>query len=255
MAVKELIAKTASKCATLGGNNAAFNGNTKTLAILDKFEKQESLGREREQMVKGNRKVAKMQAAFREFLKNYLSDNLPIEKYESACKQIDLSNIQYTAENIRHFSMALNQFKEEKNIEKRAGFFLSALINRSKEKDFVIDIENLTFGMEYLGCENTKNITVNGNLGGLTGYYAKEGSKITVNGNAGVHTGYRMSGGEIIVNGDVGEMTGHEMDGGKITVNGNIGEITAYDLDCGDVYQYKRRIVEDGVMLRKPKNK
>lgn len=244
-----------------------FPAATKSLAILDKLVPQENVGKEREQNVKENKAVKAMQEAFSGYLKKDLF-KLDIKgRYSTAGRQ--LKSREYTAGDVGTFSTSLVHFEEEKDFAERAGLFLSALMNRSRGKDFAIDIANLSIAIECLGYKNTKNVTVNGYAGDHVGDRMERG-KITVNGdvgedagiklkggrilvkgNAGSSTGYDMSGGTIIVNGDASNMTGWCMRGGTIIVNGNIDSF-GQSIEGGDIYQGERQLVKNGAKIDLP---
>jgi len=131
-----------------------------------------------------------------------------------------LKGTRYSAKDVENFSLALAEFQRETYFPEKAGFFLSALINNSRDADFVIHTRHLSQRIDNLGYGNTKNITVEGNAGYAVGY-AMKGGTITVNGNADFVLGFGMKAGAIIVNGNAGSDIGWGMQGGAITVNGN----------------------------------
>ena len=140
------------------------------------------------------------------------------ELYNRALARI--KGLDYSAKDVENFSIALAEFQDEKGFSDNAGVFLSALINNGRDTDYVIHTRHLSPGIQALGCENTKNITVDGDVEARVGLHMKGGS-ITVNGTVIWGVGYVMQGGSITVNGDAGDWVGNSMEGGSITVNGD----------------------------------
>ena len=111
----------------------------------------------------------------------------------------------------------------------KSGLVLSALINSSRRDGFLINSEENPF-LIMLGYNNTKKITVIGDVDGLLGFKMRDG-EIHVIGNAEDQLGYRMEGGRIIIDGNAGVEIGFGMHGGEIHVNGELG-----DCDEGSIY-------------------
>jgi formylmethanofuran dehydrogenase subunit C len=130
-----------------------------------------------------------------------------------------------TAIDVEAFCVMLPEFQGEKNFSFKAGLFLSALINSSKESRFIVHTRHLAEPIDVLGYKNTKDIVVNGNAGHGIGIMMESGT-IVVNGNVGECLGDRMSGGSITVNGDSGIYTGDRMEGGELRVNGSIDDLS-----------------------------
>jgi len=160
--------------------------------------------------------LKQLKAAWKKIKVNITS--APEETYKNALKQI--KRLVYSAKDVENFSIVIAEFQNEKYFREKAGLFLSALINNCKDSDYVVHTKQLDREIDYLGHENTKSITVGGDVGDFIGYEMKGGS-ITVNGNAAGWVGALMGGGSITVNGDAGQSLGREMVGGSITVNGN----------------------------------
>ncbi|NYZ74439.1 hypothetical protein H0O00_04820 [Candidatus Micrarchaeota archaeon] len=148
----------------------------------------------------------------------------------------------YTAADVERFSVALVEFQDMRDFSRKAGMFLSVLINEGKDSDYTVQTAHLEKPND-VGSENTKNITVNGNAGDYTGHNMKGGT-ITVNGNAGNYLGYEMGNGSITVNGNAGDEIGRVMSGGTITVNGDAGDHVGCDIQ--DRYPTTGTIVVKG---------
>jgi formylmethanofuran dehydrogenase subunit C len=80
------------------------------------------------------------------------------------------------------------------------------------------------------------------------------GAKLIVNGNCGTKAGSFMHAGELTINGNEEEGLGHYMKGGTIHVNGNIKSLGP-GITGGNIFQYGRQLVKDGVVIDQPQNK
>jgi hypothetical protein len=131
-----------------------------------------------------------------------------------------IKGIGCSSADVEKFVVALVEFQDEDNFRYKAGFFISALINNCKDNDFVINVRHLTKKIGYLGYQNTKNITVSGDVGVQLGRNMECGS-ITVEGNADIIVGESMKGGSIFVKGSAAAV-GAGMKNGRITVEGDV---------------------------------
>jgi len=161
---------------------------------------------------------------------------IKIPEYESANYYIAKSSApsEIPSERITEFSLLLGEYENNKYFENFTGLYLSALINKSKDKDFKIITNGLSKTIDYIGYENAKNIDVNGNAGDKVGDGMKNG-EITINGNAGDEVGYYMEDGEITINGNAGYGVGDGMKDGKITINGNAGNYVGDIMENGKI--------------------
>jgi len=139
-------------------------------------------------------------------------------EYKDALEQV--KGISYSAKDVEKFSIALLEFQDEGNFPEKAGYFISVLINNGKDLDYVIHTQHLNQEINLLGYRNSKNITVNGNVGRGIGW-EMEGGSITVNGNAGKRVGQGMKDGEIHLQGDYVTLAG-DIKGGKIYHKGKL---------------------------------
>jgi len=152
--------------------------------------------------------------------------------------------INYSARDVEKFSFALFEFQDEKYFSLKAGTFLSVLINKGKDTDYVIHTRHLNKEIDGLGLFNTKNLVVDGNAGMDVGNGMKKGS-ITVNGNAGAYVGAGMEGGKITLNGNASHDVGQGMEGGEIHLEGNYGNL-GYGMEGGKIYHEGKLIFDDG---------
>jgi len=136
----------------------------------------------------------------------------------------------------------------------RAGLFLSALINSSRDSEHVICLVHMDFLIDYLGCGNRKKLTVIGDVGKALGCHMSDGEiivegnaknvaatfmcggKILVKGNVGDNLGYYMCDGEVVVEGDADYQVASDMEGGKITVKGNHSSSNCAGMTGGEVH-------------------
>ncbi|MBI4919464.1 hypothetical protein HY837_06015 [archaeon] len=167
-------------------------------------------------------------------------------------------DLKYTVNDVRDFSFMLQEYREKQDYLSfvHSGFFLSALINASKAKNFEIITRHLNRIIYFIGFDSDKNILVNGNVGfhtglkkragtlvikgdteGFTGNEMMYGGRIIVHGNVTGNTGSSLWGGEIIVNGNAtGRDTGMGMRSGKIIIKGNAGDQVGNNMVSGKIF-------------------
>jgi formylmethanofuran dehydrogenase subunit C len=131
-----------------------------------------------------------------------------------------LSKLGIGAKDIFRLSVTIERFEQEKEFSKKAGSFLSMLVDRCEESDIVIQTSHLSKPIDKLGFMNKRDILIDGDAGKNLGWGMESGS-IRVTGDAGDFPGYRMRGGSIEIAGNAGVHVGKEMEGGSITVNGD----------------------------------
>ena len=156
-----------------------------------------------------------------------------VENYVDVFNSI--KSIKCTSFHITAFSIALSELQCEEAFSQKAGLFLSALINNSKEKNFIIITKHFGEAIDHIGFRNTKNITIQVNAGSNVGFEMERGS-ITVNGNAMSEVGREMNGGSIIVNGNIDGLVGWGMKNGTVTVKGNAGIPVGYKMNGGTIF-------------------
>ncbi|NYZ74442.1 hypothetical protein H0O00_04835 [Candidatus Micrarchaeota archaeon] len=176
-----------------------------------------------------NETLKKMKTVWKTRRYNYSITNGYGEMLES------IKNRRYSAKDIENFNLALVEFQNGLRFSEKAGQFLSALINSSKDSEFVIHTYHLARLVHHLGCRNTKNIAVKGDIGRWAGN-TMDGGALIVEGDAGSFVGQMMKGGTITVGGDVGSQLGNGMHGGSITVRGNSGELVGFLMRGGEIH-------------------
>ncbi len=154
------------------------------------------------------------------------------EEYPRILEKI--RNIECTSKDIEDFSIVLSEFQGESRFSSKAGLFLSALINKCKEDDFVIHTTHLYESIVFIGYHNTKNITVDGHVGNWIGAEIESGT-IMVDGDAHDYVGYHMAGGSIVVEGNAGAAVGSDLQNGSITIRGNARAV-GDDMRGGEIH-------------------
>lgn len=221
-----------------------------------KPETELSLGKHK---TKGDKVLEKLKG----FLNRYYKSPPFNIQYDMALKVID--NLSYGSKDITKLFVALAEFQDEVNWSD-IGFFLSALINKCRDKEFTIITKHLVEPIEHLCYKNTKTVIIEGNTDWGVGSEMSGGSiivkgnvednvgefmtggKIIVRGNAEDCVGDGMMGGGIIVEGNVGKEVGKFMVGGTIRLNGDYRSIHASICGC-DIYHKDRLIIENGMAI------
>ncbi|VVC00705.1 Molybdenum-containing formylmethanofuran dehydrogenase 1 subunit C [uncultured archaeon] len=198
------------------GKTGISPGKLKFNSLLDKFVPQEKVGTALPHKVVMNRRLVKLDAAFAEFLE-YTAPSI-----ETEARLDCLKGIGCTAADVEQFSIVLAKYRERSDFEKYSGLFLSAMMNTSKDTEFVIPTGHLGVKISYIGYRNNgKKIRIAGRAGHYIGELMKNG-EITVEGDAGECVGREMHGGIIIVKGNTGDYVGYQMGGGRTVVEGNV---------------------------------
>ena len=250
--------------------------------LLDRFFPQEQLGGQRVPLVAANSNVRKMENDFAKVL----GQGCVFENRTNYRICLDFASKRYAAADIGAFSLGLAKFQTHGNFSDWAGFFLSAMINASKDKDFFLDVSHLDVPINYIGASNTKNVTVHGDVGDFAGIAMRSGA-LTIHGNVGSFLGRYMrqwfySNGKLPVLGNVlsallgvasfrqpgvievfGDVRYISPDIilGTIKVNGNIEDVDelgpfSHSLPgrC-NIFQYGRQLVKHGKIIAHPMNK
>ena len=203
--------------------------------------------------IKENETLRALKQAWQNF--ELVKDDMTVvdlrESYQKALELI--RSFAYNKADIENFNLALGEFQNEKGFAKRAGLFLSALINNGSDSTYTIFTQHLE-NINSLGAFNTKTIIVEGDAGDNCGI-EMAGGKIVINGDTDDWLGNGMGKGEIILNGDAGDFAGAGMLGGtikingsvcnylglkmkdgKIVVNGNSGDTIAAEMRSGEIH-------------------
>lgn len=192
----------------------------------------------------------------------FIKKAIDYDKAEELYKELKLNTEYLISKNIEQFSLTLSNYEQLRNFY-ISGYFISRVINDSKDEEFRIHTNHLDSLISYLGYKNTKNMIVNGDFGHCVGYLMQNGT-ITVKGNAGHCVGYSMKNGKITINGNAVDEVGRFMQGGNILINGNAGYCvgllmehgtinlngnyvsSSTEIKGGNIYHKRKLIVENG---------
>ncbi len=158
----------------------------------------------------------------------------PKESYERALELI--RNLVYTKADIDNLNLSLAEFQGEKDFSRRAGIFLSAMINNGSDSTYTIFTHHLE-DLGALGIYNTKTIIIEGDAGHGCGIMMNGGT-IVIKGNASESLGNGMTKGKIIIYGNAGDYAGSFMQGGIIKIKGNSGNYTGLKMRNGRITVY-----------------
>jgi len=158
-------------------------------------------------------------------------------EYKYECAIAAIAELKYSSKDVERFSIALADFQNEDHFARKAGYFLSALINSGIDEDYTIHTSHLGKNIIELGYQNRKNIFVDGNCGGTIGIGMRSGV-IHVTGDVGPSLGFRMHGGIILVDGNANDHVGSNMDGGTIKILGNVGMYLGRSMEEGHILVY-----------------
>ncbi|MEW6035307.1 MAG: hypothetical protein AB1529_01725 [Candidatus Micrarchaeota archaeon] len=183
--------------------------------------------------VKEDQALARLMGAFEKFDCAYPDQTLEVleEPYAQACEL--LKGIAYTPQDVKKFCIALSAYDDRPEFPKKAGLFLSALVNCGPDIAYIIPTKHLSAPMHDFGYKNVKNVIIEGGIGECLGY-GMAGGSIVVEGDAGDHPAHRMAGGLIIVEGNAGFGAGH-LEGGELVVKGNAGHALGSMMEGGTI--------------------
>ncbi len=180
---------------------------------------------------KKNEVVAQLKEAWRNF--HFKHNSMSVIEYRKALNSIKGTN--YPAKDVEMFSLILSEFQDEKDFDRKAGLFLSALVNTGSSSSYIIHTYHLEIKPEELCFENIKNVIINGDVGDCCGNNMQTG-KLVIQGNAGQFLGEFMTGGAIVCNGDADGGLAQTMEGGTIIINGNTGPTIGQGMKGGEVH-------------------
>ena len=200
--------------------------------------------------VKEDQVLAKLKDAFERY--QYKARWVVGKNPEYKGADVLVKGINYTVRDVERFVIALAEFTEQTEFERRAGFFISALVNNCSDDNFRLPLKYLPNPLHFLGMENTKNIIIEGNVDVSLGIRMDGGSIIVegdsmdgvgdsmksgliiVNGSSSAvdGVGNNMTGGKVVIRGDVHGVVGEKMEGGIIEI---FGDVTGRDVDRGPI--------------------
>ncbi len=156
----------------------------------------------------------------------------PDQFYNSACEQLAALDIK--SKDVMAFSRRLKSYRHHPNIAKAAGLYISAMMAKSAETQFVVSPAGMEKPLDYLGYRNTKEVVVIGTAGARLGY-GMTGGSIFIDGDAGIEAGAHMTDGTIWVQGDAADRAGLFMQGGLIHIRGHAGKELGHGRQGGTI--------------------
>jgi hypothetical protein len=185
--------------------------------LFDSLKPEEKQPEEKRIEVRRNKRLEKIIRGFENSIKKF-----PVSRLESYNSSEDISKLMKrltpykpTSHEISDFSILLENYQDFNRFEKYAGFYLSSLINKSRDKEFIICTRHLEKLPDYVGYKNNGKI-------------------IRVNGDAGHHIGKSMNRGKIYAT-NVGYFVGCYMQGGEIHIK-NAGPCLGFKMCDGIIY-------------------
>ncbi len=183
--------------------------------------------------VSENQTLKRLIEAYEKFNCAYPDQTLEVleEPYLQASEL--LKGVAYTPQDVKKFCIALSAYDERPEFPKKAGLFLSALVNCGSDIAYIIPTRQFSAPIHDFGYKNVKNVIIEGSVGECLGH-GMTGGSIVVEGDAGDHAAHRMKSGRIIVEGDAGFGAGH-IEGGELVVKGNAGHALGSMMEGGTV--------------------
>lgn len=175
--------------------------------------KKEDASATRETQAK-DRVMEQLEKAWKGFRRDDIGDYV----YETAVSLVE--GIGYGSDDVTKFCLALERFQGERLFGHKAGLFISALVNCGNDGSYHLPLDHLE-RIDFIGSMNSKDITIEGDVGNDLGNRMK-GGEIRLVGNALAMAGSSMEGGRIIIEGDVLGSVGDEMKDGEIIVEGDV---------------------------------
>lgn len=222
-----------------GQNNKKFTGRTNTLSLLGKLEQEGGVGKGRKLEIDSRQgeAIARLAGIYEEY------EAHSIYFLHDACKMLaPLAEAgAYTADDAGKFARILAGISDESGLGK-PGYFISALINLSRESDFALDLGTAGKNICCLGYKNAKNVKVAGSIG-VSAFYEMESGTVEISGDWKYsHIGQQLRGGRILIRAEradselafVNSMIGQMMTGGEIEIFGNV-EWTGANMHGGSI--------------------
>jgi hypothetical protein len=227
--------------------------------LFDSLGKEQREPEDRKIEITKNERLEELVKGFEEVLKIKLKPFQP-----NFNNLIYIIKIIPTSKEISDFSILMSDYQDHKEFRKYSGLYLSALINKSKDKEFIINTNHLEKLPDYMGFENNgKIIRINKDIGDFLGDGMKKGIIYVRNSEGAL--GYNMKGGEIHADNSgyslgfsmakgriyvktAGIYIGDSMIGGKIYIENKYDDLSN-NIKGGNIYFQGKLIVKDGVKL------
>ncbi len=197
----------------------------------------------REISVKESRVVAELQRRFSEAFRHDVARFT--DNYELAKDAI--AGLAYTPKDVAGFALSIAALPYERHLNSKAGWFLSALINKGEHKRYLLALPFLEEPVAYFAFQNLKNVLVTGDVGADC---AREmaGGRLIIGGDAGNGLGALMTAGKVIVKGSAGKYAGERLYGGELHLLGGCESISRdCCVPCGGKISIGKRKVVDGL--------
>lgn len=168
-------------------------------SLLTSLAQEKKQPQAREIEVHTSKSIARALEEFKYALANYILPTRDgvgeLSGYRTAQERLD--GIKFSQNELQEFLFAIKDFEEERNFV-CCGMFISALINAMPILDVDINLSHLDSSIHFIGMCNTKNLTINGNVGCGSGR-GMLGGRITINGTASFTDPALLESGKIIV--------------------------------------------------------
>ncbi len=141
-----------------------------------------------------------------------------VEIYEDLEPKIN--GLAYDETDIQRLIYHISAIEQNEDHAKKAGLFLSALINLGSASRVVLDLRPIPMKLEFLGFRCVKELVIFGDLGSDCALECKN-ARIRINGNAGHRFGSNSGKSIFKVNGDVGCGVGLKMYACELEIGGD----------------------------------
>jgi len=189
-------------------------------SLLDQLVPQGDVGKERKIKVTKNKKERQLVDLFMQCYKankkSYYDDFFPVYKYSLE----KLEGLKITNRDIQAFIVNFAGIEMFSFISSFGGMFVSALMEKSRAKNIVLNLKPIPYLLNDVGYNNQKNVTVYGGLG-YDSFANLCSGKVVIHGNVAEIAGYMSSNDFLTINGDA-YIVGQNMNFGNIIINGNL---------------------------------
>ncbi|MFH0860863.1 MAG: hypothetical protein V1921_06645 [Candidatus Altiarchaeota archaeon] len=135
----------------------------------------------------------------------------------------------------RIYDAILPNYALDESGTQRAGMFLTALIQKSKESELKLTLHHPVDALGYK-LKAEKTVRIKGNIGSHTGYDMERG-RFEIDGNAENKTGIFMKNGVIHITGNAGYFTGTGMENGELRIDGKTADRVSPNFRGGKIYE------------------
>ncbi|MEW6036367.1 MAG: hypothetical protein AB1529_07175 [Candidatus Micrarchaeota archaeon] len=159
---------------------------------------------------------------------------------------VSLEGLRWSPDDVARFVLeGLPALGSGGEIRRRAGLFVSALVNNGSGSDYALCLDHLEWKVSMLGYRNMRALSVKGDAGAGAGYEMLEGS-LKIDGCAGDFLACRMEGGVLVLNGDAGRQAAWGIIGGEVHVDGGIETLGTPGHGSGRIFHKGRMVWPNG---------